>query len=414
MWTLILGDNGAGKTTVLRSIAMGLVDKTSASGLLSELYGEWVRYQAGETAKATIHIEFEREKDRGVSRWIETTVERTKSGDSIVEQSTFPEKPEEFPWGNIFVCGYGAARRAYGSQDYPRYSQVDSVYTLFNYDAFLQNPELVFRRIQSEKEEVLDKILSWICKVLMLPEESLRLSMEGIMIKGFPGKLVSIHGWGDGHHATLAWLADMIGWATFYDISAFENEVSGIILLDEIEQHLHASWQKQVIKILHEQFPRLQFITTTHSPLCAIGSASLPDEDCSLFLLEQEDDYVKASRRLRPPRGRRADQVLTSYLFGLASTRSDDFTQSIERYSALLAKDKRSEKEESELAELRKKLNEELGSAETPLQQLVGEAVRKALDKLVSERGMGEILPSEGIDFEIKRQIRDILGEQKA
>ena len=42
-WAVVFGDNGVGKTTLLRSIAIGLCDATSAAGLIRELYGQWMR-----------------------------------------------------------------------------------------------------------------------------------------------------------------------------------------------------------------------------------------------------------------------------------------------------------------------------------------------------------------------------------
>lgn len=64
MWGVVLGDNGVGKTTLLRCIAMGLCDAGSAAGLLRELYGEWHRQVNGKTAKvAEIRIEFFQPED---------------------------------------------------------------------------------------------------------------------------------------------------------------------------------------------------------------------------------------------------------------------------------------------------------------------------------------------------------------
>lgn len=308
MWTLLLGDNGVGKTTVLRCIAMALMGPTNASGLLSELYGEWVRGQSDKPAKATIHIEFDTGIDDGTRQWIETKFERTNSGDTKVTQETSSGRTEEFPWDDIFVCGYGAARRALGTKDYSEYTSIDALYTLFNYDSPLQNPELILRRIKDTGIK-LEEILSWIEKILMLPEGSIALGFRGMTASGpwgtFPSGAI-----GDGHHSTLAWLSDMLGWAFFYDKDLFKevmNKTSGIVLLDEIEHHLHPTWQKQIIKLLSDQFPNLQFIATTHSPLCAIGTANLPDDKCSLVLLTQEDDHVTGRDKRRPPHGRRAD-----------------------------------------------------------------------------------------------------------
>lgn len=71
MWTVLVGDNGDGKTALLRSIAMGLCDESSAAGLLRELPGEFVR--DGET-KATIKIELKNR--RGKRHTIITDIQR--------------------------------------------------------------------------------------------------------------------------------------------------------------------------------------------------------------------------------------------------------------------------------------------------------------------------------------------------
>lgn len=414
MWTLILGDNGVGKTTILRCIAMTLMGATNASGLLGELYGEWVRGQPGEPAKAVVYIEFEQGQTADTPRWIKTLFDRTKSGNVNVSQETGPENIENFPWNNIFVCGYGAARRAYGSKDYDEYSAVDSLYTLFNYDSPLQNPESIIRRIKDIGVEP-EELLIWFDNILMLPEGSTKLGFGGITVSGPWGKFMPLGAIGDGHQATLAWLSDMLGWAFFHNKDLFKearSKLSGIVLIDELEQHLHPSWQKQMIKLLSDQFPNLQFIATTHSPLCAIGTANLPDDKCSLVLLTQEDDHVTGRDGLMPPHGRRADQVLSSYLFGLDTTRSDDSAQRIQRYSTLLSKKNLTGKEQEELHGLRSQLNEELGSGETALQRLVEKAVHESLEKLVADLPNQELLPKEAIDFEVKRKLADLLGKK--
>lgn len=413
MWTLLLGDNGVGKTTIMRSLAMGLVDATSASALLKELYGEWVRNQAGKNGKpGTIRIEFDEKDSNGNAWYTETVFEKTGSGDTKVSQET---RPEDFPWDDIFVCGYGAARRAYGTKDYDEYSAIDSLYTLFQYDAPLQNSELILRRIKDTGVKH-GELLSWIDKILMLPEGSTKLNTS-ITVSGPWGKFMPLGSIGDGHQATLAWLLDMLGWAMSYDRDLFKkdkNKISGIVLLDEIEHHLHPSWQKKVIPLLYEQFPKLQFITTTHSVLAVIGTSSLPKEKCSLAVLEQEDDHSVIRDRLLPPYDRRADQVLTSYLFGLETTRSNDTVRKIERYTQLLSKEKRDKTEEIELKDLRSQLNKELGTPETDLQRLVEKAIHKAIEGLIAEGiSTSKKPPQEAINFEIMRQLHELFDTEE-
>lgn len=413
MWTLLLGDNGVGKTTVLRSIAIGLMDATGASALLPELSGEWVRGQEGEKGPAKIRIEFAPENDGSKPSWIETTITgTTESGYTQILQRTSPEDPEEFPWGSIFVCGYGAARRALASLDYSEYLSVNSCYTLFNYDSPLQNAELILRRLKDTGLDA-EKILGLIDKVLM--ETTSFLHFSGISVSGPWGESMPFGALGDGYQSTMAWIVDLLGWAMLDERIGFnggKNDFTGIVLLDEIEQHLHPRWQKRIVGLLHELFPNLQFVATTHSPLCGIGAASLSDEECALFLLEQQEDHVEVSQKRPPPRSQRADQVLTSYLFGLETTRSEGTVQDIERYAELTAKESRTETEEKELSQLRCQLEKDLGSAETDLQRLVERAVHEAIDTLVHETAATRKLTPEAIDFEIRRQLGELFGSE--
>jgi hypothetical protein len=121
---------------------------------------------------------------------------------------------------------------------------------------------------------------------------------------------------------------------------------------------------------------------------------------------------------MKPPRGQRADQVLTSYLFGLATTSDDQTKERIGRLSALLSRgDLLGEDERQEVDDLRVALHGELGAAETETEALVSVAVEKAMD----ERLLGRIEASieragppdrEVARLEARRQLLAILGEE--
>jgi hypothetical protein len=73
----------------------------------------------------------------------------------------------------------------------------------------------------------------------------------------------------DGIRSVVALVADLafrcVRLNSFYGQHAPE-ETNGIVLIDEIEQHLHPGWQQRILPALREAFPRIQFIVTTHSP----------------------------------------------------------------------------------------------------------------------------------------------------
>ena len=399
---LFLGPNGVGKTTILRSIALGLCDETSAAGLISELNGDIVRHDQNVT-EGIIKIELE-EKNSNKSFTIETTI-KSEIDNPSSEKEIRKKIPNDFPWNKLFLCGYGAARRAFGTETYKKYRIIDAVYTLFNYESSLQNLEIPFYRLSHEESNSVEKsIFRRIESVLGLPDNSIRLDKTGISINGPWGEFIPTGAVGDGYAATLAWMSDMIGWSMLFQKSSFDIDFPGILLIDEIEHHLHPSWQKKIISSLHSQFPSIQFITTTHAPMCAIGTTDLKDDECELVTLTPIDNYVEYTAGNKPPRGSRADQVLTSYLFGLDTSGDNKTKAEIQRYSHLAAK-KRTPDEETEYKKLFSVLENKLGSKETELEQVVSEAVSKTLTQ---DSGVNKS-DSSSLTFEIKRQLKKLL-----
>lgn len=399
-WAVILGDNGVGKTTLLRSIALALGDKESAAALFRDLSGEWVR-RGSPDKKGTIRIDFGNEKRKKQTIYTKIVILNDKGRESIDD---YKNEPTDLPWSEIFACGYGAARGIFGTRSYSEYRTIDSVYSLFDYELSLQNAELILRRLESSGEFELSIILHSIDQILMLPLGSTTLRKSGICISGPWGEFMPIDSIGDGYRATLAWLVDFLGWAMFHHDSIVSRvDIAGIVLIDELEQHLHPRWQRRIIKLIHEQFPTTQFIATTHSPLCAIGMTDLKSEECNLVVLHQQDDHTDAISKQELPRGKRADQVLTSSLFGLLTTSDDETREKIDRYSKL-SSIKRTPDENRELQTLGEKLDKELGTRETVLEQKVLEAVMEVLAKppKVSK------FQSKALEYEAKRQLRKI------
>lgn len=66
-------------------------------------------------------------------------------------------------------------------------------------------------------------------------------------------------------------------------------EGQGVVLIDELELHMHTSWQRKVMPVLKETFPNIQFIITTHSPQI-LGEL---DDTFNLFYMSREDNQVK-------------------------------------------------------------------------------------------------------------------------
>lgn len=419
-WAVIVGDNGVGKTTLLRCIAIGMCDESSAAGLLREIYGDWNRKTGKKLLDAQIRLTFA--TDDGPAK-IVTKIEARETGYSVVRQAPiYPGRSgKEFPWDAIFACGYGAARRSFGSKDVGDYATIDSVYTLFNYDVPLQNPELVLRRYRDAIEEkgkssevkqkaarkALLDLLNSLASILMLPKNSIRLDSKGLTIAGPWGPFQPIGGLGDGYQATLSWLTDLVGWIVLYGDNRPLRETTGIVLVDEIEQHLHPRWQRQIIKLLHRAFPNIQFIVTTHTPMCAVGTTDLRNDECELIKLKRHRDSVRVIEDIYPPRRMRADQVLTS-LFELSMAGDNATLADVVRLNQLNVQDGLSGDECSELTAIRGRLAEEFSTEENEFETIIKAEVGNALKKKALDS-----VDLVAADLEIMRLLREIAGNEE-
>ena len=175
-WTLILGDNSTGKTTLLRAIAMGLCDATGSAGLLTDMSGGIIRTDC---SKAIIEIKLVSSTDQSQSYRIKTTFKKTlmemkmlarRSNSNPRPMKMFPQKTEPMgiPRSELFACGYGSAVRSVGNDVVEKYRVVDAVYSLFNYDSGLQNPETALYRVLRNAKTSEEELLALVDRVLNL------------------------------------------------------------------------------------------------------------------------------------------------------------------------------------------------------------------------------------------------------
>ena len=173
----------------------------------------------------------------------------------------------------------------------------------------------------------------------------------------------------------------MLGWAMLSGQLEKDTDITGVVLIDEIEQHLHPRWQRHIVRLLKTTFPNIQFITTTHTPLCAGGTADLDKEEYKLILLKRnEDSFVNIIDKLQPLDGYRADQILASELFGYIIGTNIETEELLREASILAGKGKkRSPSENARYKKLKNELKDILLSSKQTLfeQELVRERREK-------------------------------------
>ena len=278
--TLIIGKNGTCKSTILRAITIGLADFTDASKLISEPIG-------GLVSESQVEGEIDIDAIQAKGRFnFATSIKKSGDKESIsLMGSGWLLSP--------FVCAYGAGRFGAGADTGRGYRIADSVATLFRYQEELIDPELTLRRLQSVfGSDAYGRTIRGLKRALGLADEdTIELRAGGGVAVAGPsiGGRVPLEGWADGYRLTFNWILDLYAWALRAGSLDEEGHVEGILLIDEIEQHLHPSMQAEILPRLSELFPRMQIFATTHSPLVALDAS--PEE---LVVLRREGDRIVA------------------------------------------------------------------------------------------------------------------------
>jgi hypothetical protein len=124
----------------------------------------------------------------------------------------------------------------------------------------------------------------------------------------------------DGYRAFIGWVADVLFHACHAGPPGKKlADLCGIVMVDEIDLHLHPRWQMKVISTVARAFPHMQFVLTSHSPLVA---SSLEWVNIITLKLSTKSHSTHARRLKESIHGLDAGQVLLARCFGLSTTRA--------------------------------------------------------------------------------------------
>ncbi|MGL5034851.1 MAG: AAA family ATPase, partial [Microcystaceae cyanobacterium] len=152
---------------------------------------------------------------------------------------------------------------------------------------------------------------------------------------------------GLGYKTMMTWILDLvIRLYKRYPNSADPLAEPAIVLVDEIDLHLHPKWQRTIMSFLTERFPNTQFIVTAHSPLVVQAS-----QDANIVLLRRDGDRVIIDNDPDIIDNWRIDQILTT-LFEIPSARSPQLDPLFKRREEILSKPQLTPEDKAELKEL--------------------------------------------------------------
>lgn len=384
-WTVFVGGNASGKSALLKGIALALMGPEASRQLLGNP-ADWKGWMHKEERRTESLLELawddklDRFKMRGkqpgqvfdvgirfVMEGKDSTVPALRPAEKRSARGTRILTPLRGPWdpnaGGWFAAGYGPMRRLSGSSSESiRFSvgrgAVSRFVTLFREDAALSESEAWLKTNQSrwletktkEQKELLDGVKDMLNDNL-LPHgmQISRITVDHVFIKDRDELELPMRDISDGCRSIYATVLDLVhGMVEVYGIPGlFQKEEGrvfvtrpGVVLVDEIEAHLHPQWQRDIPEWLKRHFPNVQFLVTTHSPLVA-QAADLN----GVFAMPSQSDPDRAPRPLDPGeiellRLGRAEKTLLGAAFGLQTVRSSWANQQIERWKRLNAKAK--------------------------------------------------------------------------
>jgi energy-coupling factor transporter ATP-binding protein EcfA2 len=376
-WNVFVGGNASGKTTLLRIMALALSGDVFGRQLSKDPAG-WIS-KGSRKARAIAEVLYDDAVDGFTGRgrpphnpvkcgvkWEEQNSasvkfskveQRTEKDTRIGDSLRGPWNPNARGW---FSCGYGPMRRLTGSsaeamRDAVGSGLVPRFISLFREDVALSESEIWLKNLQFkalEKDRAAKSLVEIVKDFLndgLLPAGFVieNITSDHVYMETRQGQTLPMRDLSEGYRCVYALMLDIIrnmvdvygenGLLERDDRRRWVVTKPGILLIDEVETHLHPKWQQTICFWLKERFPKVQFFVTTHSPL--IVQAADPG---GVYFLPAPGESRKAHRFDQHEYDRivmgRAEKVLLGDAFGLSHTRGTWALAQMERYRLLAAK----------------------------------------------------------------------------
>lgn len=303
-WHVVLGPNGSGKSSLIRSFALVCMGEKESYAARQD-YAKWIRWSKDES---TIQASFSMDKSVDTlagggnppSKLIYASVALRKGTDGQPAQATFSgERVNRTVWGNSqgwLAASFGPYRRfTGGDRIYDRLfvsnRRLAPHLTALGEDVALTEAlgwltSLHVQALQDEKNglsslarEILNLVRNFVNDSQFLPYGAIitDVTNDSVIITDGNGSSVPLDQLSDGYRSALSLTLELIRQMfELYGPAIMRRAMSdspgavtvpGVVAIDEVDAHLHPTWQRDIGRWLTSHFPNVQFIVTTHSPI---------------------------------------------------------------------------------------------------------------------------------------------------
>ncbi|MEN8221280.1 MAG: AAA family ATPase [Pseudomonadota bacterium] len=417
-WSVLLGENGLGKSTLLQAIGVVLAGPDAMRELLpvpegwvrqGQTYGEieaeliWTKGDAAPqknfsvrylvTGNEPVSLPEEYHSVPTIIPWAghgdALSRENITNDMNLLKKTAYAEG--KYGW---FSCGYGPFRRLSGggqNADSILYSRRKSArfVTLFREDAALTNAQNWIIELYNTARDggirearILKRVQSVLAENFFPQSCKLHLNAREALLQIGDKKPIRFQELSDGYRSMLALTIDLLHWL----MTAFPDEndplnCPGVVLIDELDAHTHPRWQRQMGDWLRQKFPKIQFIVATHSPFLA-QVADAPEDN--IVLEDQGVLGVCPRTDVEAASTWRVDQILTE-LFDLPTTYNPEIEARLTRHQQLhqarQAQQLLPEQEEEYQRLTLWRMNHIPPAIEEPASRRVAQTLIKAIDK---------------------------------
>jgi len=421
-WNMLFGDNGVGKSNFLKAIAVGLCGESAKAYADRLIKGKTSSGTENPSGTITIDVVTDVNGEKKEKTFV-TKLFRSDIGGEMMARPPRPLETEGW-----LALGFPPMRIISWKRDEGDKTSITDRPT----------PSDLLPLILGETDPRLDGLKAWLIELDnkinrdfkngISDSPSLKLRKDFFTVIGALTPKVEIEFGRIGDNGKTVFVAtedgevpieavsqgtsSLMGWVgvllrrlfDLYSDSANPRKQHALVLIDEIDAHMHPEWQRQLIPKIRELFPNIQVIATTHSPL--LVPSLKPNEIIRL----RREPGVKGIIVEVPQydlQQYRTNQILTSPLFDVESSLGPGVEKILASYTELASKDAPSEDEQRELERLAFQLDIRLP---TPKEQAIARVAYNMIQLAMSKKM--ELIPAEAraqINDEMKVQLQELI-----